>query len=126
MTLNLLMTLLTLVWVRMGTKLNPQSNFFKQLKIRAGSVLFICQECSLCWFLAQWHEFLRRAGICPSRKMTIYSFACYFFETSSLCMYAILKYSILIAYLVTLFYKYCGWYSKEIHLPWKNVHVASK
>ena len=93
----------------MGTKLNPQSYFFKQLKFRKDEDLYFLFVKNIGFSLDDM-GFLKRAGISPSRKMTKYFFACYFFEYDSLCMHVILKYNILVAYtflkyLVTLFYK---------------------
>ena len=124
------MILLTLVWVRMGTKLNPLSYFFKQLKIRKDENLYFLFVKNIGFSLDDM-GFLKRAGISPSRKMTKYFFACYFFDYNSLCMYVILKYSILVAYhlikifsytflqIVWLRLKSYTYHEKNVHATWK-------
>lgn len=124
------MILLTLVWVRMGTKLNPQSYFFKQLKFRKDEDLYFLFVKNIGFSLDDI-GFLKRAGISPSRKMTKYFFACFFFLTMTHCACMFIKYSILVAYhlikifsytflqIVWLRLKSYTYHEKNVHATWK-------
>ena len=123
------MILLTLVWVRMGTKLNLLSYFFKQLKIRKDEDLYFLFVKNIGFSLDDI-GFLKRAGISPSRKMTKYFFAC-FFLTMTHCACMFIKYSILVAYhlikifsytflqIVWLRLKSYTYHEKNVHATWK-------